>query len=149
LFTAAKPDYGGKVVKLLDPEGRYFSKVIYRSGCLQTNGKLLTKDLRAMGGCLPLTNTVIVDNSVGNFVNQLGNGIPIIPYFGDDLEDYELPKLLDYLIWLKKCPGGMAKRNKGYLKLSKLGDSGASVIDSYLMYSKWATKRLSKDVIGN
>lgn len=46
LFTAAKENYGSKVVQILDPCGSIFKKVLFRDGCLKTQGDLITKDLR-------------------------------------------------------------------------------------------------------
>ena len=39
-----------------------------------------------------------MDNSATNFVNQLNNGVPILPYIGEDQDDTELSALGKYLI---------------------------------------------------
>lgn len=43
-----------------------------------------------------LKDIVIIDNYVYSFINQIENGIPIIP-FKFDKEDDQLDKLIDYL----------------------------------------------------
>ena len=46
-----------------------------------------------------LKDIVIVDNAVYSFLNQLENGIPIIP-FRYDKEDSQLDHLIEYLPYL-------------------------------------------------
>ena len=56
------------------------------------------KDLRVLGR--KLENVILVDNAPYSYMMQLGNGVPIIPYYrGKD--DSELLALEDYLMRLK------------------------------------------------
>jgi CTD small phosphatase-like protein 2 len=78
--------------------------------------QLITKDLRVLGD-VDLRSVLIVDNSTSNFINQLPNGIPILPYDGSDPQDNELPKLATYLRWLAKSKSSMLMANSDYFKL--------------------------------
>ena len=66
-----------------------------------------------------LDKILIVDNSVGCFVNQLECGIPIKPYYGKERNDQELLKLLDYLKCLLHYHN-IRKENGKYFKLQKI-----------------------------
>ncbi len=88
-FTASIEEYAQAVVSFLDPEGRLFSAVYSREHCTRVNGKFI----KGLG----ILNThpdhvILVDNSCLSFVQQLSNGVPILPFFNDS-EDRELLKL--------------------------------------------------------
>lgn len=53
---------------------------------------------------------VIIDNNISSFAYQLGNGIPILPYFGKNQSDRELKELMIFLEEIFKIPG--KKRGK-------------------------------------
>lgn len=61
----------------------------------------MTKDLRIFDG-LKQEKILLVDNASYNFVNQVDNGIPIISFTEETLQDRELEKLGDYLQMLSK-----------------------------------------------
>lgn len=66
----------------------------------------------------------MVDNSPINFVNQLSNGVPIIPYFGKDDHDCELVKLGHYLKLLAegkdKRKRSLKKSNRDYFRFNAM-----------------------------
>jgi CTD small phosphatase-like protein 2 len=66
---------------------------------------MMTKDLRIFKN-VPLSDLLLVDNCTSNFVNQLENGVPIIPYLGNMPLDVELVKLGRYLKDLAKDKSG-------------------------------------------
>jgi CTD small phosphatase-like protein 2 len=61
-----------------------------------------------------LRNVVLVDNAAYSYILQLGNGIPILPFY--DGKDYELAALESYLEKLELCPD-VREVNKEYFKL--------------------------------
>jgi CTD small phosphatase-like protein 2 len=90
IFTASHKLYAKAIVKYLDPNSDIISYVLTREHCVLIE-KMLIKDLRVIKN-RDLKNMVIVDNCVSMFVNQLKNGIPILPFEGE-MGDTEL-KLL-------------------------------------------------------
>ena len=104
LFTASMKNYAKTLIKIIDPKKKYFKCLLSRDFCCKTKAKvnfyilfkgITTKDLRIFPQ-IDLKNCLIVDNFVYNFVNQLENGIPILPFYGEK-NDNELKKLLHYL----------------------------------------------------
>lgn len=100
VFTASHKCYADRVLDLLDPLNRYVHHRLYRENCLKVDG-LFIKDLRVLGN-RRLEDTIIVDNSVLSFAYQLDNGIPVVSWY-DDLQDFELQKLMNYLQTLLKA----------------------------------------------
>ena len=98
VFTASHPYYADRVIDLLDPDKKIFSKRLFRSSCIRTDINIFIKDLRILN--CDLKSTLIVDNSILSFAFQLDNGIPIIPFY-DNKEDKIFPKIKDYIISLK------------------------------------------------
>ncbi|KAG2386635.1 hypothetical protein C9374_002379 [Naegleria lovaniensis] len=94
MFTAALPVYANSILKHIDPEGKYFSHVLYRHHC-NGAGSFPGKDLRILGR--DLSNTILVDDGVLNFL-QPRNGLLIKSFKGEDddkvLSDIVLPFLL-------------------------------------------------------
>jgi hypothetical protein len=64
---------------------------------------------------------LLVDNFAYNYVNQLGHGVPIVPYTGGVM-DTELYKLTNYLLLLGKQKNAVELNsghfNLGYINLS-------------------------------
>lgn len=81
------PGYAKPIVKRIDPEGKYFERVLYRDATVSANGRENIKDLKCIGQ--RMEKVVLVDNSPFSFMMQPNNGIPI-KSFGGDAEDDEL-----------------------------------------------------------
>ncbi|XWS12462.1 hypothetical protein CRYUN_Cryun37aG0090700 [Craigia yunnanensis] len=92
VFTAGHEAYASKVLDTLDPKG-FISHRFYRDSCKQVRGKFV-KDLSEMGR--DLRKIVIVNDNPKSFALQPENGIPIKPFFGDELWDRELMKLAGF-----------------------------------------------------
>ena len=78
----------------------------------------MIKDLRIIAN-RNLDDVVIVDNCVGGFANQLRNGIPILPFEGEQ-NDKELLYLKNYLLELNQQDGCFADNNQKTFKLNQL-----------------------------
>lgn len=103
IFTASDQLYADSVLSYIDPMRSYFKHRLYRNNCYKTvtdNGTIYVKDLRVIKN-VPLSNMIIIDNSVLSFAFQLDNGIPILPYYSNK-DDIEMNFLKNYLIKLVK-----------------------------------------------
>ncbi|XP_068484009.1 uncharacterized protein [Phaseolus vulgaris] len=93
IFTASQSIYAKQLLDILDPEGRFISRRMYRESCLFSDGNY-TKDLTILG--VDLAKVAIIDNSPQVFRLQVNNGIPIKSWFDDPL-DCALMSLLPFL----------------------------------------------------
>lgn len=103
IFTASDKSYADSVVNYIDPFGTYFKYRLYRSNCFKVtteNGPVYIKDLRVIRN-IPLSNMVLIDNSVLSFAFHLDNGIPILPFYSNK-DDTEMESLKNYLSKLSK-----------------------------------------------
>lgn len=103
IFTASDQLYADSVLSHIDPMWSYFKYRMYRTSCFKApseNGSLYVKDLRVIRN-VPLSNMIIVDNSVLSFAFQLDNGIPILPFYSNK-DDIEMSFLKNYLVKLSK-----------------------------------------------
>jgi len=116
IFTASQREYADKVIDIIDPQN-LIKKRLYREHCIRTPEGVHIKDLRIIKN-RELQNIIIVDNSLYCFGFQLANGIPILPYYGQD-DDIELIELQGFL-----------------LKLSKVNNTQI-FIQSYFSYKKY------------
>ncbi|CAD8057850.1 unnamed protein product [Paramecium primaurelia] len=89
LFTAAKIEHATNMLKLIDPKKQYFKAI-----CTIDNMIGKVKDLRIFQ--TDLKDIVIIDNSPYNFIAQINNGLPILPFEGQN-DDNQLEELLSYL----------------------------------------------------
>ena len=71
---------------------------LYRQHCVETNYGLI-KDLRIVKN-RNLKDMIIVDNSALSFAFHVKNGIPILPFYDDPLDE-ELKHLTYYLNCLR------------------------------------------------
>jgi len=104
IFTAAMQDYADWIVDGIDHRGT-ISHRLYRQHCskstAETDGEIeqgfkSIKDLNLLGR--DITKTIIIDNLKENFLTTTpDNGIEIVSWYGDDLEDSELDKLIPFL----------------------------------------------------
>ncbi|KRH37770.2 hypothetical protein GLYMA_09G088300v4 [Glycine max] len=93
IFTASQSIYAKQLLDILDPDGRFISRRMYRESCLFSDGNY-TKDLTILG--VDLAKVAIIDNSPQVFRLQVNNGIPIKSWFDDPL-DCALMSLLPFL----------------------------------------------------
>lgn len=94
LFTAGLKSYAEVIYQYFDPGKEYITKVLSREDCIFDKSlKIYIKDLRILG--LDLNFTFLVDNSVISFALNIDNGIPALPFFDDDNDEYLL-RLIDY-----------------------------------------------------
>ncbi|CAD8064024.1 unnamed protein product [Paramecium sonneborni] len=89
LFTAAKMEHATNMLKLIDPKKQYFKAV-----CTMDHMIGNVKDLRIFQ--TDFKDIIIIDNCPLNFIGQINNGVPIMPFEGEN-EDNQLEELLQYL----------------------------------------------------
>ena len=117
IYTASHKAYADAVLDYIDPKKTLFNYRLYRDNCLKMKlgeESVYVKDLRIFKG-VDLKNIVIVDNSVLSFAFQLENGIPILPYYNNKL-DNEMNTLENYLQNISQKED-LRKENKKYIKL--------------------------------
>lgn len=95
VWTAGQKDYADRILDILDPE-KIITRRLYRDSCINIEGTYV-KDLDRIEPKVDLTKTVIVDNIAENFALQTENGIHILSWYSNDLEDVELKKLAKIL----------------------------------------------------
>ena len=99
IYTASHQSYADSVLKVLDPQNKYFQYRLYRNNCVQCDvdgTKFYVKDLDSLKKYYDLKNVVLIDNSVLSFAYHLYNGIPIVPYYASKT-DQELMLVAYYL----------------------------------------------------
>jgi len=116
LFTASHQVYADAILDYVDPQKELFQLRLYRQHCVLTPEGYYVKDLRIFGK--DLSQIVIIDNSVFSFAYQIGNGIPIIPFY-DDKSDEEMLHLLYYLDCLAKVQD-VRQQNREAFELHRL-----------------------------
>jgi CTD small phosphatase-like protein 2 len=100
LFTSSTKEYADSIIKIFDPNNRLFDFRLYRDSCVDIGGGLVAKDLRVIKD-RDAQSLFIVDNNTFCFGFQLNQGIPILPFTGDE-KDKELIYLLKYLKFLAR-----------------------------------------------
>lgn len=98
-FTASQQAYADSVLNFIDPKNEIFSMRLYRHNCRRfkiEDEDIYVKDLRIFKN-VPLTDVVIIDNSLLSFGFHLKNGIPIVPYY-NGINDSELDFLTSFLL---------------------------------------------------
>ena len=93
-FTAGVQEYADKIVQLLDPNRRYFSRTLARDHCIPREG-LFVKDLSIVRD-RDLKDMVLVDNSLVSFSFNVDNGIPVTDFIAQD-DDTQLKELAELL----------------------------------------------------
>jgi len=96
LFTSAVKEYADEVIKVIDPENRFFSHRFYRGDCINLCENFLVKDLRIINN-RHLDDVFLIDNSLFNMYSQLGNGYLIYSFY-EDPSDTELEVLQRFLV---------------------------------------------------
>ncbi|CAD8159653.1 unnamed protein product [Paramecium pentaurelia] len=113
VFTASNKIYAKSVIDYLDPNNDIFAHRLYRESCILTSGGIHVKDLRILNR--NLERVALIDNSACNFSWQIDNGIPIIPFFDNQLDD-ELKHLYKYLSGMREC-NDVREYNRKHLQL--------------------------------
>jgi hypothetical protein len=75
----------------MDPGKKYFKYRLYRNNCSLVDiddVKFYVKDLDIFNEYYDLKDIVIIDNSVLSFAYHLYNGIPIVPYYEGDNDNF-------------------------------------------------------------
>ena len=91
VHTASHQAYADAVLDFMDPEKKYFKYRLYRNNCslVDIDGvKFYVKDLDIFNEYYDLKDIVIIDNSVLSFAYHLYNGIPIVPYYEGDNDNF-------------------------------------------------------------
>lgn len=99
LYTASESIYAEAVLRIIDPEKKYFMMKLFRQNCVHVQNGIFLKIIEILFG-LNKKQCLFVDNSPFHLYDNLENGIPILPYFGET-EDSELLKLLGFLREIK------------------------------------------------
>ena len=104
IFTAAMQDYADWILAGIDQRS-YIRHRLYRQHCIrdvaktegeQEQGFQSVKDLRLIGR--DIQKCIIIDNLKENFTSTCpNNGIEIESWYGEDLDDTELLKLIPFL----------------------------------------------------
>lgn len=106
IFTASQACYANHIINMIDPKNKYFSSRIYRNNCVMTQDGVQIKDLRIFGN-RNLEDIIIVDNAYYSYGFQPFNGVPIIPFLGDE-GDQELLQLADFLECVSNIKGDIS-----------------------------------------
>ncbi len=83
----------------IDPDHQYFEACLHRDNCEVFAKKFVLKNLQVIKN-INLRKTIFVDNSIINHYYNKTNGIPIIPYEGNN-RDMELLELSNFLEVIK------------------------------------------------
>lgn len=90
VFTASVKEYADAILNHIDPENKLIHHWYYWESCRKSEAdgnQIYVKDLWMFEDEFDLKDIVIVDNAVYSFINQLENGIPIIPFWYDKEDD--------------------------------------------------------------
>ncbi len=117
VYTASHQSYADSVLDFLDPDKILIRHRLYRQHCVRIkleNDFIYVKDMRIFRN-VPLSRSIIIDNSALSFAFQLMNGIPILPFYNNN-EDNELTFLTHYLNHI--CKGeDLREENRRNLKM--------------------------------
>ena len=95
IFTAACKNYADKIINIFDPHNKYFKFRLYRESCINLQNIIYIKDLRIIENFKP-ESTILVDNSLFSFSNNITNGILVNSFYGNK-NDNQLKNLTNYL----------------------------------------------------
>ena len=94
VFTAGKEEYARPILKHIDPQGKFFERMLFQHHCDQTT---FAKDITLIEK--DLSNVVLLDNNPNAFL-QPRNGMSIIDFYGENDLDRELAMVSGFL---KSC----------------------------------------------
>jgi CTD small phosphatase-like protein 2 len=95
IFTAACKNYADKIINIFDPQNKFFKFRLYRESCINLQNIIYIKDLRIIENFKP-ESTILVDNSLFSFSNNITNGILVNSFYGNK-NDNQLKNLSNYL----------------------------------------------------
>ena len=130
LFTAGNEEYAGVISQFFDPKNELFKKVLSRNHCIFDKSlNIYIKDLRILGR--DMNYTFLVDNSAISFAFNIENGIPALPFYDDDNDEFLL-RLYDYIKKLNQSDNPL-QVNEREFKLKEITTS--SIIDYLHFYN--------------
>ena len=94
LFTASYKEYADVIIDHIDPEKTIFKKRFYKESCINLDDNINIKDLNIFND-INLKRSIILDNNIYSFCNNLNNGILINSFF--EGEDDDLINIYYYL----------------------------------------------------
>ena len=94
LFTASYKEYADVIIDYIDPENNIFKKRFYKESCINLYENINIKDLNIFND-IDLKCSIILDNNIFSFCNNLNNGILINSFF--EGEDDDLINIYYYL----------------------------------------------------
>ena len=118
IFTASDKDYADSIIRYLDPDKTIFKFCLYRSNCINLNDLIYIKDLRVIEN-INMKKTILIDNNIYSFSNQLNNGILINSFYGDK-SDIELFNVISYLFEYILPSDDMRKVNETFFGFEKI-----------------------------
>jgi Dullard-like phosphatase family protein len=92
VFTAGKEAYARPILKHIDPQGKFFERMLFQHHCDQTT---FAKDLTLIEK--DLSNVVLLDNNPTAYSLQPRNGLPINDFYGENDLDRELATVSGFL----------------------------------------------------
>ena len=118
VFTASDKDYADSIIRFLDPNKTIFKFCLYRTNCINVNDLIYIKDLRIIEN-INMKKTVLIDNNIYSFSNQLNNGILINSFYGDK-NDIELYNVISYLCEYILPSDDVRKVNESFFGFEKI-----------------------------
>ena len=118
VFTASDKDYADSIIRFLDPNKTIFKLCLYRTNCINVNDLIYIKDLRIIEN-INMKKTVLIDNNIYSFSNQLNNGILINSFYGDK-NDIELYNVISYLCEYILPSDDVRKVNESFFGFEKI-----------------------------
>lgn len=94
LFTASYKEYADVIIDYIDPDNNIFKKRFYKESCINLDDNINIKDLNIFND-IDLKRSIILDNNIYSFCNNLNNGILINSFF--EGEDDDLINIYYYL----------------------------------------------------
>ena len=147
VFTASHQAYADAVLNFMDPTNKYFKYRLYRNNCslVDVDGtKFYVKDLDIFNEFYDLKDIIIIDNSVLSFIYHLENGIPIVPYYNEDI-DGSLYVVGLYLMHIFK-EEDLREANKKYINLeSFLNEAKTKKIIDNTFHSSNASNSINQE----
>lgn len=97
IFSNSENSYLKHIIKEIDPDKKYFDLILNIKYCSKLDNSII-KNLNLLNR--DLSTCIIIDNNNMNFILNLENGIPIIPFYGDknDIELLMLQKFITQIL---------------------------------------------------